>query len=99
MGGELGTARPVPRLPPGRAASGVHNQHHGSAQPPIRKIIKTRGSFPDEDSARSSFAITRAQRKRRHTYSWSSALTAFGIHFGDRIPDTAVQLSYIDAPE
>jgi len=58
----------------------------------IRKIIKTRGSFPDEDSARKLLylAINRAQRKWRHTYNWSSALTAFRIHFGDRIPDTAI---------
>jgi putative transposase len=57
----------------------------------IRKIIKTRGSFPDEDSARKLLylAITRAQTKWRHTYNWSSALTAFRIHFGDRVPDTA----------
>ena len=57
----------------------------------IRKIIKTRGSFPDEDSARKLLylAITRAQQKWRHTYNWSTALTAFRIHFGDRIPDTA----------
>jgi transposase-like protein len=58
----------------------------------IPKIIKTGGSFPDEDSARKLLylAITRAQRKWRHTYHWSSALTAFRIHFGDRIPDTAM---------
>jgi len=58
----------------------------------VRKIIKTRGSFPSEDSARKLLylAITRAQRKWRHTYNWSSALTAFRIHFGDRIPDTAI---------
>ena len=58
----------------------------------IRKIIKTRGSFPDEDSARKLLylAITRAQRKWRHTYNWSAALVAFRIHFGDRIPDTAI---------
>jgi len=57
----------------------------------IRKIIKTRGSFPNEDSARKLLylAITRAQTKWRHTYNWSSALTAFRIHFGDRVPDTA----------
>jgi transposase-like protein len=57
----------------------------------IRKIIKTRGSFPNEDSARKLLylAITRAQQKWRHTYNWSTALTAFRIHFGDRIPDTA----------
>jgi putative transposase len=58
----------------------------------IRKTIKTRGSFPTEDSARKLLylAITRAQQKWRHTYNWSSALTAFRIHFGDRIPDTAI---------
>lgn len=58
----------------------------------IRKIIKTRGSFPNEDSARKLLylAITRAQQKWRHTYNWNSALTAFKIHFGDRIPDTAI---------
>ena len=57
----------------------------------IRKTIKTRGSFPSEDSARKLLylAITRAQQKWRHTYNWSTALTAFRIHFGDRIPDTA----------
>ena len=58
----------------------------------IRKIIKTRGSFPSEDSARKLLylAITRAQQKWRHTYNWSSALTAFRIHFGDRVPDSAI---------
>ena len=47
----------------------------------IRKIIKTRGSFPSEDSARKLLylAITRAQQKWRHTYNWSTALTAFRI--------------------
>jgi putative transposase len=56
----------------------------------IRKIIKTRGSFPNEDSARKLLylAINRAQRRWRQAYNWSSALTAFRIHFGDRIPDT-----------
>jgi putative transposase len=55
----------------------------------IRKIIKTRGSFPNEDSARKLLflAITRAQRKWRHAYNWAAALTAFRIHFGDRVPD------------
>ncbi|MCA1678940.1 MAG: IS256 family transposase [Actinobacteria bacterium] len=58
----------------------------------IRKHTKTRGSFPNEESARKLLylAITRAQRKWRHTYNWSSALAAFRIHFGDRLPDTAI---------
>jgi putative transposase len=55
----------------------------------IRKIIKTRGHFPTEDSARKLIylAITRAQPKWRHAYNWNAALAAFKIHFGDRIPD------------
>ena len=58
----------------------------------VRKIIKTRGSFPTEDSARKLIylAIIGAQRRWRHAYNWSSALVAFRIHFGDRIPDTAI---------
>jgi putative transposase len=57
-----------------------------------RELLIGRQSFPDEDSARKLLylAITRAQRKWRHTYNWASALTAFRIHFGDRIPDTAI---------
>ena len=58
----------------------------------IRKIIKTRGQFPTEDAARKLIylAITRAQTKWRRAYNWNSALAAFKIHFGDRIPDNAI---------
>ncbi|MGK2938624.1 MAG: IS256 family transposase [Solirubrobacteraceae bacterium] len=56
----------------------------------IRKHVKTRGSFPTEDSARKLIylAISGAQPKWRHVYNWSAALLALRIHFGDRIPDT-----------
>jgi putative transposase len=58
----------------------------------IRKTIKTRGHFPTEDAARKLIwlAITRAQTKWRHAYSWNAALAALKIHFGDRIPDNAI---------
>jgi len=58
----------------------------------IRKIIKTRGHFPDQDAARKLLylAITNAQKTWRSAYNWSSALAAFRIHFGDRLPDTAI---------
>src|SRR5512144_1536296 len=58
----------------------------------IRKIIKTRGHFPTEDAARKLIwlAIDRAQAKWRRSYNWNSALAAFKIHFGDRIPDSAL---------
>jgi putative transposase len=58
----------------------------------IRKVIKTRGSFPTEDAARKLIflAITNAQKTWRHAYNWNAALAAFKIHFGDRLPDTAI---------
>lgn len=58
----------------------------------IRKIIKTRGHFPTEDAARKLIylAIDRAQPKWRRAYNWNAALAAFKIHFGDRIPDSAI---------
>jgi putative transposase len=58
----------------------------------IRKIIKTRGHFPTEDAARKLIylAIDRAERKWRRAYNWNAAMAAFKIHFGDRIPNTAI---------
>lgn len=58
----------------------------------IRKVIKTRGSFPNEDAARKLLylAITNAKKNWRSTYNWSAALVAFRIHFGDRLPDNTL---------
>jgi putative transposase len=58
----------------------------------LRKHIKTRGSFPDQDAARRLLylAIVNAQKTWRTAYNWSAALAAFRIHFGDRVPDTAI---------
>jgi putative transposase len=58
----------------------------------IRKIIKTRGHFPTEDAARKLLylAITRAEGRWRQAYNWNACLAAFKIHFGDRIPNTAI---------
>lgn len=55
----------------------------------IRKAIKTRGHFPDEQAATKLIylAIMRAETKWRSVYNWPAALAAMKIHFGDRIPD------------
>ena len=55
----------------------------------IRKTIKTRGHFPNEDAARKLIylAIINAQKSWRSTYNWSAALLSFKIHFGDRLPE------------
>jgi putative transposase len=55
----------------------------------IRKSIKTRGHFPDEQAATKLIylAITRAERKWQLAYDWTSALRGLKIHFGDRLPN------------
>jgi putative transposase len=55
----------------------------------IRKTIKTRGHFPDEQAATKLIylAIQRAETKWRTAYYWTAALRGLKIHFGDRLPD------------
>ena len=55
----------------------------------LRKAIKTKGHFPNEDAARKLIylAITNAVPHGRETRNWTTALLAFKIHFGDRLPD------------
>jgi len=58
----------------------------------LRKIIKTRGHFPTEDAARKLIylAITKAEARWKRVFRWQTALAAFKIQFGDRIPDTEI---------
>jgi putative transposase len=55
----------------------------------IRKAIKTRGHFPDEQAATKLIylAIGRAETKWRRAYNWTNALRGLKIHFADRLPD------------
>ena len=55
----------------------------------VRKAIKTRGHFPDEQAATKLIylAIQRAQVSWKGVMRWTAALCALKIHFGDRIPD------------
>jgi transposase-like protein len=55
----------------------------------IRKAIKTRGHFPDEQAATKLIylAIQRAEIHWKGVMHWTAALRALKIHFGDRIPD------------
>jgi putative transposase len=57
----------------------------------LRKAIKTKGSFPNEDAARKLvyLALLNATPQWTRTRNWTAALLAFKIHFGDRVPDTA----------
>jgi len=55
----------------------------------LRKAVKTKGHFPNEDAARKLMylAIHNAVPQWTRTRGWTKALLAFKIHFGDRLPN------------
>jgi putative transposase len=55
----------------------------------IRKAIKTRGHFPDEQAATKLIylAIQRAEGKWQKAFNWTAALRGLKIHFADRLPN------------
>jgi putative transposase len=55
----------------------------------LRKAIKTKGSFPTEQSAVKLIylAICNAVPQWTRTRGWTKAMLAFKIQFGDRLPD------------
>jgi putative transposase len=55
----------------------------------IRKTIKTRGHFPNDDAALRLIwlAIQRAKSSWKARYNRTNAIAVLRIHFGDRIPD------------
>src|SRR5262245_28791945 len=57
----------------------------------LRKIIKTRGSFPNDDAALKLLylAIKNAGLRWRRGVEWTAAMGQFAIQFGDRFPGTA----------
>ena len=54
----------------------------------VRKAIKTRGHFPDEQAATKLIylAIMRADAKWQRNRTWTAPRAALKIHFGDRFP-------------
>jgi putative transposase len=59
---------------------GLHRQ--------IRKAIKTRGHFPDQQAATKLIylAIIRSESKWQSNRAWTTARAGLKIHFGDRFP-------------
>ncbi len=59
---------------------GLHRQ--------IRKAIKTRGHFPDEQAATKLIylAVIKADAKWQRNRAWTAARAALKIHFGNRFP-------------
>jgi len=52
---------------------------------------RPKGSFPNEDAARKLvyLALQNAVPQWTRTRNWTTALLAFKIHLGERVPDTA----------
>jgi putative transposase len=71
----------VPFIPNTNAIEALNRQ--------LRKAIKTKGSFPTEESAIKLIylAIQNAVPQWTRTRGWTKAMLAFKIQFGDRIPD------------
>ena len=57
----------------------------------LRKIIKTRGSFPNDEAAMKLLylAIKNAAVHWRPAIDWTSAMGQFAIQFGERFPQVA----------
>jgi putative transposase len=55
----------------------------------LRKAIKTKGHFPNEEAARKLIylSIINATPKWTRVAGWTKALLAFKIHFGNRLPN------------
>ena len=56
----------------------------------LRKIVKTRGSFPNDDAALKLLylAIKNAGLRWRRAVEWTAAMSQFAIQFGERLPGT-----------
>ena len=50
LGERVGAVHPVPGLPARAAADHLHHQHHRGLNYQLRKIIKNRGHFPNDDA-------------------------------------------------
>jgi len=57
----------------------------------LRKIIKTRGSFPNDEAALKllGLAIKNAGMGWRRAVEWTAAMGQFALHFGPRFPGSA----------
>jgi putative transposase len=57
----------------------------------LRKIIKTRGSFPTDEAALKLLylAIKNAGLRWRRGIEWTAAMGQFAIQFGERFPGSA----------
>jgi putative transposase len=77
---------PSRRHPQNETTNAVEAQHRS-----LRKIIKTRSSFPSDDAELKVLylAIKHAGLRRRRGLEWPAAMVQFGSQFGENFPGTA----------
>ena len=87
LAASLGIRGAAVRLPAGDPQDDLHNKRdRESLHRSLRKIIKTRGSFPTDEAALKLLflAIRNAGVKWRRQVEWTAAVGQFAIQFGDR---------------
>ncbi len=87
----LECARAVLRVRPRHPQDDLHHNAVEALHRSLRKIIKTRGSFPTDDSALKLLylAIKNAGLRWRRGIEWTAAMSQFAIQFGERFPGAA----------
>jgi hypothetical protein len=83
----LGRNRALLCLPGRDPASGIHHQQRESLNMSLRKVIKTRGSFPGEEAAVKLLylALRNVSKKWKASRDWRVSLNHFTLLWGDRI--------------
>src|SRR4051812_31406056 len=84
----VGARDPVHGAARRAAPGGLHTNTIEGLHRQIRKAIKTRGHFPDEQAATKLIylALMRADAKWQKNRTWTAPRAALKIHFGDRFP-------------
>ena len=86
---ELGTHHAVLRLPGRHSQGDLHHQRVESLNMSLRKVIKTRGSFPNEGAALKLLYLALEHIAKKWTmpiHHWREALNHFTILWPERMP-------------
>jgi putative transposase len=81
----VGLRDAVVRFPAGDPEDDLHDHAVERLNRSLRKVIKTRGSFPTDDAALELLylAIRNAGLRWRRPIEWTAAMSQFAILFGD----------------
>ena len=87
----LGVCGAAVRLPAGDPQDDLHDKAVESLHRSLRKIIKTRGSFPTDEAALKLLflAIRNTGVHWKRPVEWTAAVGQFAILFGERFEPSA----------